>query len=107
MKKWLPIVILVLFFLLRLPGVTAPYYQDEWKNVSSSASVEAAGQFFAHPPLMQMLFVADYGMFGADGFRVLPLILTAIALWLLYVAVKNRAGATAGMWAMLLGTFCF
>ena len=107
MKKYLPVILLVLFLAIRIPGLGIPYYQDEWKNVSASASVESAGQFFAHPPLMQMLFVADRAMFGVDGFRILPLILAALSLWLLYIAVRNRAGQSAGLWAMLFGAVCF
>jgi hypothetical protein len=107
MKRYLPVILLVLFLAIRIPGIGIPYYQDEWKNVSASASIQSAGQFFAHPPLMQMLFVADRAMFGIDGFRLLPLIFAALSLWLLYIAVRNRAGQSAGLWAMLFGVFCF
>jgi len=50
--------ILIIFTGLRLGGIYLPYHQDEWKNVSASSTVVGAGSFFAHPPLMQMIFVA-------------------------------------------------
>ncbi len=96
-----------LFLFLRLPGIHLPYHQDEWKNVSSSATVETAGGFFAHPPFMQMLFVADYKLFGIDGFRILPLLFSAGAGVLLYFVVRHRAGRGAAMWSVLLFATCF
>ena len=97
----------VLFLALRLPGIGLAYYQDEWKNVASSATVAGAGQFFAHPPLMQMLFVLDYKLFGQDAFRVLPLIFSLASVVLLYFAVRRRAGVRAAGWAVFLSVFCF
>ncbi len=99
--------LVIAFFALRLPGVHLPYHQDEWKNVSASATVQSAGQFFAHPPFMQMFFVADYKIFGPDYFRLLPLLFSCAAGILLYYVVKRRAGERAAWWAAGLFVVCF
>ena len=65
--------IVVILIMVRLPGLSLPYHQDEWKNVNSSSDMAKAGTFFAHPPLMQMVFVASYNLLGSDYMRVLPL----------------------------------
>ncbi|MDB5239098.1 MAG: hypothetical protein JWO00_433 [Candidatus Parcubacteria bacterium] len=96
-----------LFLALRLPGIHLPYHQDEWKNISASASVATAGQFFAHPPFMQMLFVAGHEFFGADYFRAFPLLFSIGAGFLLFAVVKRRAGEAAAWWSALLFTVCF
>jgi len=97
----------VIYLALRLPGISLPYHQDEWKNVASSATVAAAGQFFAHPPFMQMFFVLDYRLFGIDYFRVLPLLFSIGAAILLYFVMKRRAGQAAALWSVALFTVCF
>lgn len=101
------LVVVLVFLALRLPGIGLPYYQDEWKNVSASATVAGAGQFFAHPPLMQILFVLDYKLFGPDAFRVLPLIFSLASLVLLYFVVRRSVNQRAAGWAVFLGIFCF
>ena len=101
------IVIGAIFLALRLPGISLPFHQDEWKNVSASATAEGAGHFFAHPPLMQMIFVADYKLFGQGGFRALPLLFSIGAGVLLYAVVSRRAGKRAAAWATGLFALCF
>src|SRR3989344_4304145 len=96
------LVLLGLFLLLRLPGIFLPYHQDEWKNVSAAATVERAGSFFAHPPLMQMMFVAAHKMFGADYFRILPLLFALASAGFLYLVVWNRDGKKAALWSTTL-----
>jgi hypothetical protein len=95
-----------LFLLLRLPGLHLPYHQDEWKNVASAETMEGAGRFFAHPPFMQMIFVAWHNIFGIEGFRLLPLLFSAGAGVLLYLVVAGRAGRHAALWAVGLFALC-
>lgn len=108
MGKWRYVILIALvFFALRLPGLSLPYHQDEWKNVSASATVESAGRFFAHPPLMQMLFVASREIFGENGMRLFPLSFSIVSGALLFAVVRRRAGKTAATWALFLFTVCF
>ncbi len=98
--------IVLIFFALRLPGLDLPYHQDEWKNVNLSSSVEIAGRFFTHPPLMQMTFVAAYKVFGIEWFRIFPLLFSIGSLILLYLVVRHRADSRAGLWAVGLLAVC-
>ena len=93
-------IFLVIFLLVRLPGISVPYHQDEWKNVSASSNIENAGEFFAHPPLMQMMFVVGYKIFGADNFRFIPLIFSLAGAALLFLVLKNRAGKGVAFWSL-------
>ncbi|MEK7501422.1 MAG: glycosyltransferase family 39 protein [Patescibacteria group bacterium] len=104
--RWI-ILILIIFLLLRLPGISLPYYQDEWKNVASASTIQSAGSFFAHPPLMQMWFVAGYALFGDNQFRVFPLLFSAMTLILLYIVARKRFGNTTALWVSVLFTISF
>lgn len=101
-KLAIPILFIILFFVLHLPGVSLPYHQDEWKNVSASATVIGAGAFFAHPPLMQMMFVAVYKIFGVDYFRLFPLLVSFASTILLYLVVRNRMNIKIALWSIVL-----
>ena len=108
-KKKLVIFCLLLFVFLtpRLLGTSLPYHQDEWKNVSASRSVATAGAFFAHPPLMQMIFVASNFILGDQNMRLLPLFFSVASIVLLYIVVSRRIGERAALWSALLFAFCF
>lgn len=99
--------ILMLFALIRLPGIDVPYYQDEWKNVNASESMESAGNFFAHPPLMQVMFVIAHNIFGMDWFRVFPLIIGLASAVLLYLVVRRRYGERPAIISLVLFSISF
>lgn len=99
--------VLFVFVALRVFGVHLPYHQDEWKNVSASKTVAGAGSFFAHPPLMQMIFVAGNFIFGEDYMRVLPLLFSIVSLFLLYFVIRNRLGKKEALWSAVLFSICF
>jgi 4-amino-4-deoxy-L-arabinose transferase-like glycosyltransferase len=101
------LILLLTFFVIRISGVSISYYQDEWKNVSSASSVESAGAFFAHPPLMQMWFVAGYAIFGENNFRLFPILFSAMTLVLLYIVVRKRCGNTTALLSASLFTVVF
>lgn len=96
------ICVIVTFFILRVPGISVPYYQDEWKNVSASETVEGAGSFFAHPPLMQILFVFAHNILGDEYMRLFPLLFSFLSIFLLYAVIKKRAGQYAAYGAVFL-----
>ncbi len=101
------IALAIVFFALRLPGIHLPYHQDEWKNVSASEDVQSAGQFFAHPPLMQMAFVLGENVFGADSLRWFTLLISALGALVLFYVVKGRADAKSAIWSVILYSVCF
>lgn len=100
------VVICIVFVLIRLPGIHLPYYQDEWKNIAASAHINTAGEFFAHPPLMQILSVIGYSLFGPDYFRIFPLIFSIISVILLYLVLKKRKQEQI-IFSLALFSFCF
>lgn len=99
--------VLFVFVALRVFGVHLPYHQDEWKNVSASQTIAGAGAFFAHPPLMQMIFVAGNFIFGEDYMRVLPLLFSIASLFLLYFVIRNRLGKKEALLSAVLFSICF
>ncbi|MEK7116798.1 MAG: glycosyltransferase family 39 protein [Patescibacteria group bacterium] len=101
--------ILLVFIVVRLPGVSLPYHQDEWKNVNSSSSVQSAGLFFGHghPPLMQVWFVTGYALFGENQFRMFPLLFSLGTALLLFFIARRRFGETAALFATALFTLSF
>ena len=101
------ILIAAVFLVPRISGISLPYHQDEWKNVSTSETMEGAGAFFAHPPLMQMIFVAADNVFGHEYFRVLPLLFGVAAAILLYFVARKRGGRPVAIWAVVLFSVCF
>ncbi len=105
--KWIFIALFAFFIALRLPGINVPYHQDEWKNVNASRSAEAAGSFFAHPPMQQIFFVSAYKVFGEDNMRFPFILFGAGAAVLLYLIISNRGGKKAALWSTTLFIFCF
>lgn len=107
-KKWrFAILIVLVFLVLRLPAIYYPYHQDEWKNVAASETIEGAGKFFAHPPLMQIAFVTAYQIFDIDNFRIFPLLFSIASGILLFLIVRNRTDKKIATWAVILFTVCF
>lgn len=94
--------LMLFFLLLRIPGINTPYHQDEWKNVSASETMADAGGFFAHPPLMQMLFVVSNNILGGDYMRVFPLFFYILSVYLLYLVVRQRFGPLTATWTVFL-----
>src|SRR3989344_4051295 len=68
--------LLLIFVAIRMPGLSLPYYQDEWKN-AEMVRTHIVGGLSAHTPLM----------FGT------------LSAWLLYAVVRRRAGVVAALYA--------
>jgi len=101
------LILLLLFVIIRLPGISLPLFQDEWKNVASAASVQSAGAFFSHPPLMQIWFVAGRALIGPDQFRIIPLLFSLGAAVLVYLITRRRFEEKAAIFATALFTVSF
>jgi len=99
--------IFILFVVLRLPGLSLPYHQDEFKNVIAAESLKTAGEFFAHPPIMQIWFTVGHNIFGGDFFRFWPLFFGTASFFLLFYIIRKRAGDMAALATVSLFTLSF
>jgi len=100
--------LLILFILVRLPGLSTPYHQDEFKTaIAAEASLSEASAFLTHPPLTALLFRADAVVFGGTNLRLLPLFFGLISVGLLFLVVRRRFDEHAALWAVFLYTFSF
>jgi glycosyltransferase involved in cell wall biosynthesis/4-amino-4-deoxy-L-arabinose transferase-like glycosyltransferase len=90
--------LLIVFALIRLPGLDLPFHQDEWKN-AHMVRVGIEGGLSAHPPLMELIYVWSGAIFGADNLRLMPLVFGVISAWLLYIVMRRRVSASAAAWA--------
>lgn len=101
------VVFTILFLFLRLPGIDLPFHQDEWKNVSASQNIESAGQFFAHPPLMQILFVISNTILGNDNMRLFPLFFSILTGLLLFFIIRKRNNQKTAFLSLFFFGICF
>lgn len=101
------ILILVLFILIRLPGLDLPYHQDEraWPGLGS-ADLENLGGF-VHPPLTYLVFIAGVKVFSADHLRYLPFLFSIANFWLLFLLVRRRFSMKAALWSALFFSIGF
>ncbi|MES2059981.1 MAG: glycosyltransferase family 39 protein [Patescibacteria group bacterium] len=109
MKKsfWIFAALIFAFILIRLPGLSLPYHQDEYKTAAAaSGGAVAAGQAFAHPPLTQILYRIAAGTFGSGGMRGFILCFAVLEASLLYFVVRRRAGERAALFSLFLFTIC-
>lgn len=100
--------ILLLFLFVRIPGIHASYYQDEFKNVvASETSLAAASEFFTHPPLTALLLRTDAVIFGGSAMRVLPLLFGILSVLLLFIVVRRRVDERSALWSAALYAVSF
>lgn len=100
--------ILAVFILLRLPGLSTSYYQDEFKNVAASeTSLAAASAFLTHPPLTAILLRTDAVVFGGSGMRLLPFLFSVLSALLLFGVVRRRCDETTALWSVGLYAVTF
>ncbi len=94
----------VFFLLIRLPGLTLPYHQDEWKTAHA---VETKSTAIAHPPLAQLSYSVAEKVVGVDNLRILPLIFSFLSLFLLANIVRHYSGKKAALFAVFLYSISF
>ncbi len=100
--------LLVLFIAVRLPGLSTPYYQDEYKTaIAAEASLSKASAFLTHPPLTAFLLRADALVFGGENLRVMPLLFGFVSVILLFYVVRRRFDEHAALWAVFLYAISF
>lgn len=107
--------LLVLFVLLRLPGVGMPYQQDEFKSVVAAESgLQGASNFHSHPPLTAILLTADativggiYGTSGTYGMRLMPLLFGLLSAIFLFAVVRRRFDERAAFASLFFYSIAF
>ncbi len=106
-KRELFIVIglLLAFVVIRLPGLSLPYHQDEWKTAEIVRS-HIVGGLAAHPPLTERIYRWGGDVIGADNLRVIPLTFGVLSAALLYLVVRRRSGMYAAIAALSLYSVC-
>ncbi len=99
--------LIILFFALRLPGVTTPYHQDEYKwPLYAEEKVYAPGSV-PHPPLTEFIYRVVGKHIGLDNFRFIPLTFGFINLFLLFYLVSFIFDRKTAFWAVGLHTVSF
>ncbi len=93
--------LLLVFVAVRLPGLSLPYHQDEWKTGEIARS-QIVGALSGHPPLTELTYRLGGKILGADNLRVIPLIFGVLSAVLLYAVVRRRAGMYAALTALAL-----
>lgn len=93
--------IIVLFLLLRLPGVDLLYHLDEysWPKWAFSSR---PGDAVPHPPLGKFIFNQFGQITGEDYFRVIPLTFSLVNLFLLFYLSRIVFGTRAALWTSFL-----
>lgn len=97
--KWVTL-LLLLFVLIRLPGIHLPYHQDETKTALISGLGAVASSNFYHPPLTQLLYRAENVLLGEEYFRLYTLIFGVLGALLATVVVRRRMGWDAALWTL-------
>ncbi len=90
--------LLFVFVVIRLPGLSLPYHQDEWKN-AEMVREHTVGGLSAHPPLMELIYRWSGEIVGADDLRLMPLAFGVLSALLLYTVVRRRVGVHAALYA--------
>ena len=100
--------LLLLFVLVRVPGLSLPYQQDEFKTaIAAETSLSEASTFLAHPPLTALLYRADALIFGGTHLRAMPLLFGLISALLLFYVVRRRFDERAALWSVFLYAISF
>lgn len=100
--------LLVLFIAVRVPGLSVPYQQDEFKTaIATETSLSAASTFLTHPPLTALLYRADALVFGGENMRLMPLLFGLISAILLFLVVRKRFDERTALWSVFLYSISF
>lgn len=115
LKKWLEnnelavlFFLIILFVLIRLPGVDLPLHQDEykWPIIVNPTFVSEIG--IPHPPLSELIYRTAGKIVGFNtNFRFVPLFFGTINLLLLYYLVKALFGRREATVAGIIWVFSY
>lgn len=96
------------FLLVRLPGVSLPLHQDEYKWPLIVNPQTSEGVSIPHPPLGEFIYREAGYVVGFDAhFRYVPLAFGLANLFLLWYWLRMRAGERAALWGAALFTLSY
>lgn len=88
-EKTLVVFFVLLFVLLRLPGVDRPLHQDEYKWPMMTNPTYVSEISIPHPPLSEFIYRTAGHIVGYDvDFRYIPLFFGTLNLLLLYIFMR-------------------
>ncbi len=92
---------------LRVPGLSVPYHQDEYKWAFIVApQSELAGQI-PHPPLSELIYVVADRIFGNEHLRFTPLVFFCLVLFFVYKTVQYMFDRRTAFFACILYSISF
>lgn len=98
------LLLLTIFFILRIPALNEPYHQDEYKWAMAVGFEESSSPSIPHPPLTRFLYLIVSTIFGNDNLRFMPLAASLLSLFIIFYIVKRYYSLTAAFLAALLFT---
>ena len=108
-REWVLVALLVIVFVvIRLPGVHLPLHQDEYKWPMIVNPALGSEVSIPHPPLSQFIYrTAGYIVGFNVNFRFVPLFFGALNLALLYYFLRMRFSKRVAIIGALLFTFSY
>lgn len=99
--------VVVLFLILRLPGLNLPYHQDEykWPIIVNPALTEPGG--IPHPPVGEFIYREFGKIVGYDNFRYVPFTFSILNFFLLFYLVKLLFDSRVALWSVFLFSISF
>lgn len=91
-ERYFLVILIFVFLLIRVPGLSEPLHQDEYKWPLIVNPTNSGGAI-PHPPLSEYIYKTAGGIVGYDiHFRYIPLLFATLNLILLYFILKKRFG---------------
>jgi len=85
-------VVLLLHLALRIPGLSQPYHQDEYKWAQIVAVGSPTAGTIPHPPLSELIYTITDRVFGNGHLRMTPFLFSILNLGLIFLVARKRYG---------------
>ncbi len=105
-KKILIVLLLLLAFLIRVPGINYPLYMDEcnWPHQIRTYQYFSTSEEVPHPPLTLVVYKFTSDILGLKlwVFRLTPLIFAMASIFLVYIISKRNYSTNAAFFSVAL-----
>jgi len=85
-------VVLLLHLALRIPGLSQPYHQDDYKWAQIVAVGSPTAGTIPHPPLSELIYTITDRVFGNGHLRMTPFLFSILNLGLIFLVARKRYG---------------
>ncbi len=101
--------LVVIFLVIRVPGLSEPLHQDEYKwPIIANPINQTSDLQIPHPPLSEFIYRTAGELVGFNiHFRLVPLLFGTLSLVLFYYVLKKRFGKQVGYVGALLFTLSY